>query len=187
MDAARSSPRSSSICTMICSIISFSFCSKFNACSTSWSPSTSLLAAKRTGIPALTAWSSIRCIIAWRHRWTAPLWLFSSQKSCRLGFSWYCATWIAWFISSVIPSFFAAEIGTTGIPSIDSNLLMRTDPPFPRISSIILSASTIGTSSSKSCIVRYRFRSIFVASTIFIMSVGFCLIINSLVTISSLL
>ena len=70
--AVRSNPLSSSICEMICSIISFSFVSRSKAASTLVSPSTSLLAAKRTGIPALFAWSSIKCMMACKHLCTAP-------------------------------------------------------------------------------------------------------------------
>ena len=63
MAAARSMPRSSSICRMICSIISFSFWVSFRALSTCESPSTSLPAAKRAGMPARSVWSSTRCIM----------------------------------------------------------------------------------------------------------------------------
>ena len=107
-----------------------------------------------------------------KQRCTAPLWSFTSQKSCRPGASRYFATCTAWSISSSIPSFFAAEIGTTGMPSISSISFTRTEPPFWRTSSIILSASTIGTSSSISCIVRYKLRSMFVASTMLMMPRG---------------
>ena len=58
------------------------------------------------------------------------------------------------FDNSSTPSFFAAAIGTTGIPRSSSISLILTEPPLPRISSIILSASTIGTFNSISCIVR---------------------------------
>ena len=45
-------------------------------------------------------------------------------------------------------------------------------PPLPWTSSIMLSASTMGLSSSISCIVRYRLRSMFVASTMLMMAFG---------------
>ena len=48
----------------------------------------------------------------------------------------------------------AAEIGTTGMPRASSISFTRMDPPLFRTSSIILSASTIGVSSSMSCMVR---------------------------------
>ena len=73
------------------------------------------------------------------------------------------------------------------MPSMASILLMRTVPPLPRISSIMLSASTIGTSSSISCMVKYKLRSMLVASTMLMMPSGFSPMINCLVTISSLL
>ena len=85
--AVRSKPLSSSICEMICSIISFSFVSRSKAASTLASPSTNLLAAKRNGIPALCAWSSIKCMMACKHLCTAPPSSFSSQKSCLKGAS----------------------------------------------------------------------------------------------------
>ena len=72
------------------------------------------------------------------------------------------------------------------MPSMASILLMRTVPPLPRISSIMFSASTIGVSSSMSCMVRYRFLSMLVASTILMMPVGFSPMMNCRVTISSL-
>ncbi len=55
MAAERSRPLSSSICTMICSIMSFSFCSRSRACVICSSPSMSFVAAKRSGISALVA------------------------------------------------------------------------------------------------------------------------------------
>ena len=50
--AARSRPRSASICKIMCSIVSFSFCVSLSFSSISLSPSIILLAAKRTGICA---------------------------------------------------------------------------------------------------------------------------------------
>ena len=85
-----------------------------------------------------------------------------------------------------MPSPFEAEIGTTGMPSSDSILLMSTDPPLPRISSIMLRASTMGTLSSISCIVRYRPRSMLVASRMLMTPFGFSSRMNSRETISSL-
>ena len=81
----------------------------------------------------------------------------------------------------------AADIGITGIPSIFSMPLISIEPELPTTSSIILSARTIGTSISKSCIVRYMFLSILVASTILIIAFGFSLSTKFLETISSLL
>ena len=69
----------------------------------------------------------------------------------------------------------AAAIGTTGMPS--DSLIFRTsmEPPLARTSSIMFSASTIGTRSSRSCSVRYRLRSMLVASTMLMMPSGFWL------------
>ena len=152
--ALRSNLRSVSICLTICSNISISFWSSFNCSKIKWSPSIAFVAAKRTGICAFSAWSSIKCITAWIQRCTAPLWSSLSQKSCRNGFSWYFAIWSACFTTSSTPSFFAAEIGTTGTPSNDSISLTLIDPWFPTTSSIIFKATTIGMSISNNCIVR---------------------------------
>ena len=80
--ACLSMPLSFSIWIIICSIISFSFWSKWSRSITSWSPSIILLAAKRIGTSFLWAWSSIKCIIEWMPLWTAP-WSSpsASQKS----------------------------------------------------------------------------------------------------------
>ena len=59
------------------------------------------------------------------------------------------------------------------MPSIASISLMLMVPPLPRTSSIIFSASTMGVSSSISCIVKYRLRSMLVASTMLMMPVLF--------------
>ena len=154
--AALSSPRSCSVCIMINSIISFSFVLNFSAFSTSASPSISLSAANLSGISAICAWSSIKCIIACMHLCTAVslLFPFELQKSCLPGHSLYFAICNAWSVSSSIPSFFAADIGITGTPSNCSISLTRILPPFLRTSSIILSATTIGMSSSISCMVK---------------------------------
>ena len=174
---------------MICSIISFSFWLSFNLSSTRLSPSISLEASNLMGISAASAWSSIRCIIAWIHLCTAVCSLVPCeiQKSCLPGHSLYFAICNAWSVSSSIPSFLAAEIGMTGTPSSCSISFTSTLPPFLRTSSIILSATTIGMSSSINCIVKYRFLSILEASIILIIPFGFSSNKNFLVTISSLL
>ena len=53
-----------------------------------------------------------------------------------------------------MPWFLAAEMGTTGTPSMVSSRLTSTEPPLAATSSIMLRAMTIGTSSSISCSVR---------------------------------
>ena len=58
------------------------------------------------------------------------------------------------YTSSSMPSFFAAEMGTTGMPRRSSISLILMEPPLPFTSSIMFSASTMGTSSSMSCMVR---------------------------------
>ena len=50
--------------------------------------------------------------------------------------------------------YYEMDIGTTGTPSIASNVLISTEPPFAVSSSMMLSATTIGISISSSCMVR---------------------------------
>ena len=88
-------------------------------------------------------------------------------------------------ISSDTPSPLAAVMGTTGMPRSSDSFCTSTVPPLARTSSIMFSASTMGTRSVSSCSVRYRFLSILVASTILMMPSGFWFRIKSRVTISS--
>ena len=78
-------------------------------------------------------------------------------------------------------------MATTGTPSICSIRLMSMEPPFPLTSSIMFSATTMGMFISRSCIVRYRFLSMFVASTMLMMARGFSFRTKFRETISSLL
>ena len=172
MAAARSRPRSASIWQMMCSSASFSFWSRSSRSSTSWSPSASLLAANRGGMPARSAWSSMSAMMLCRQRWTAPSCSSGAQKSWRTGGSWNRATCRAWSTSSAVPSFLDAEMGMTGMPSSFSISFTWMVPPLPSTSSIMLRASTMGMPSSMSCIVRYRLRSTFVASTMLTMPRG---------------
>ena len=57
--------------------------------------------------------------------------------------------------------------------------------PLARTSSIMFRATTTGTPSSISCTVRYRLRSMLVASTMLMTALGFCSSKKSLVTTSS--
>ena len=175
-------PVSSSNSLTIWLQVFISFSSSPSACTIIASFSASFVAAKRTGILAEFAWSSIKWIIEWIHLWTA-----SSQKSTLSGNSQYFATLRACSISSSIPWFFAAEIGITGTPSSASKPFISMLPPLSATSSIMFKAITIGIFSSRSCIVKNKFLSIFAASTIFIIPSGFSWSIKSLVTISSLL
>ena len=77
-------------------------------------------------------------------------------------------------------------MGTTGTPSMSSILLMSMAPPFPVISSIMLRATTMGMFISRSCMVRYMFLSMLVASTMFMIAVGLSSRTKFLETISSL-
>ena len=120
------------------------------------SHSTIFVAAKRAGTDACSAYGSMMCAVAWMQRRTAPSGSCScalaGQKSMRPGASSKRATCRAWSISSSTPSFFAAEMGTTGMPSSASSSFTRTVPPFASTSSIMLSASTMGIPSSMICI-----------------------------------
>ena len=88
-------------------------------------------------------------------------------------------------MSSDTPSAVAAQMGTTGTPSVCAIFCTSILPPFPVSSSIMLSARTVGTRSVRSCRVKYRLRSRFVASTMLMIPSGFWLRIKSRVTISS--
>ena len=85
-----------------------------------------------------------------------------------------------------MPSFFDAEMGTTGTPSSCSISFTRMVPPLPSTSSIMFRATTMGTPSSSSCMVKYRLRSTFVASTMLMMPRGRSSSKNCRVTTSSL-
>lgn len=61
---------------------------------------------------------------------------------------------MAWSISSLMPSFFTAEMGTTGMPRACSSSLTRTVPPLARTSSIMFRARTMGMPNSMSCMVK---------------------------------
>jgi hypothetical protein len=89
------------------------------------------------------------------------------------------------FNKSSIPSPVFAEIGTNlTFNALDNPDTSITSPLFLD-SSIILRATTMGTSISISCMLKYRFLSILVASTIFITTSGLSNSMYSLVTTSS--
>ena len=77
-------------------------------------------------------------------------------------------------------------MATTGTPRRCSMRLMSMLPPLAATSSIMFRATTMGTSISRSCMVRYRFRSIFVASRILMIALGFSRMTKFRETISSL-
>lgn len=167
---------------MMCSSISFSFWSRSSCSSMPLSPSISFVAQNRAGMPSRSAWSSIKWTTAWMARCTGEP---ASQKSVTLGRVLARATSCARSMSSATPSFFTALMGTTGMPRAALSFSTSTVPPLARSSSIMLRARTVGTCSSRSWRVRYRLRSIFVASTILMMASGFSWMIKSFVTISS--
>ena len=122
----------------------------------------SFVAQNRAGMPSRSAWSSIKWTTAWMARCTGEP---ASQKSVTLGRVLARATSCARSMSSATPSFFTALMGTTGMPRAALSFSTSTVPPLARSSSIMLRARTVGTCSSRSWRVRYRLRSIFVAST----------------------
>ncbi len=73
--------------------------------------------------------------------------------------------------SSPVP--FSAEISTASQPRRSESLSKYILSPFFSTISIMLTAITIGMPSSISCVERYRFRSRFVPSIIFIIASGF--------------
>ena len=66
----------------------------------------------------------------------------------------------------------SAEISTTGRPIRFSSSCSSISSPLFSSTSVIFSATTIGISTSKSCVVKYKFLSKFVASTILIIQSG---------------
>ena len=74
---------------------------------------------------------------------------------------------IAACAASITPSPFSAEISTTLQPSSRESSEKLILSPFLRTTSIILTAITTGMPSSVSWVVKYRFRSRFVPSTMF--------------------
>ena len=164
---------SSSISTMQCSRSSSSFWLSSSWSSIFLSPSISFEAQNLGGMPARFAWSMMRWTTACIHLCTAES---SEQKSVTTGFVLFRAVSTALSIRSEIPSPFAALTGITGMPSASLIIFTSIVPPLALTSSIMFKASTIGTRSSRSCKVRYRFRSMLVASTMFIMPSGFSFI-----------
>ena len=79
-----------------------------------------------------------------------------------------------------------AEMGTTGTPRLAASRPQSITSPFFSTSSIKFTASTTGRSSSRSCMVRYRFRSRLVASTMSMMASGCSPRMNFRATISSM-
>ena len=74
--------------------------------------------------------------------------------------------------ASTTPVPFNAEISTTGHPSsLDNSLIWILSPFFSTIS-IMLTATTTGIPSSVNCVVKYKFLSRFVPSTIFKIAFG---------------
>ena len=115
------------------------------------SPSMSFVVAKRGGMPARWAWSMMRWTTAWMQRWTG---LSSEQKSQTLGNSFRAAVSMARSRNSAMPSPLTALMGTTGMPSASLSFWTSMVPPLARTSSIMFSASTMGTRSSRSWSVR---------------------------------
>ena len=115
------------------------------------------------------------------HRCTGP----TGQKSITLGKIRSLATRTNCRVSSETPSFLAALMGTTGTPKALDIFWISTEPPLPVSSSIILRATTVGMRSSSSCKVRYKFRSMLVASTMLMIPSGLPPSTKSRVTISS--
>ena len=174
MAAARSRPRSASIWRTMCSSMSFSF----------WSSRSCLqhervaLGQLARGEPHGDARRARRgrptrrhdAVEAAVHR--APC-ASAAQKSWRTGGSWNRATCSAWSIelgdALALRRPRWAPRGCPAAPPARSRGRCRR---WPATSSIMLRANTMGTPSSKSCMVRYRLRSTFVASTMLMMPRG---------------
>ena len=87
--------------------------------------------------------------------------------------------------NSLRPTPLLADIGTTGTLRSFLNAAKFIISPFFSTTSIILNAITMDFCSSKSCVVRYKFLSKFVASTMFIIKSGVSSIKQFLVMTSS--
>ena len=87
-------------------------------------------------------------------------------------FSCSIATRTAACAASVIPVPFSAETVTTSHPNSFDSLAMSILSPALFTTSIMLMAMTTGIPSSRSCVVKYRLRSIFVPSTMFKIASG---------------
>ena len=170
MAAERSSPRSASIWLMMCSSASFSFWSRSSRSSTNRSPSASLLAANRGGIPARSAWSSMSAMM----RVQAPVHGAVVLIGCAEVLAPRAAPGTAPRAARGPPARRCPRSWTPrwerrGCPAASPSRSRRWCRRWPSTSSIMLSASTMGIPSSMSCIVRYRLRSMFVASTMLMM------------------
>ena len=66
-------------------------------------------------------------------------------------------------------------MGTTAQPSASASFFKSILSPFFSTKSIMLTATTVGMFSSRSCVVRERLRSMFVPSTMLMMASGFSL------------
>ena len=99
--------------------------------------------------------------------------------------AWLFATLIASAITSFRPVFFSAEVSMIGQPSFLDSAFTSMLMPFFFRRSHIFKAITTGIPVSISCVVRYRLRSMLVASTKSTMTSGFSFKIKSRVTTSS--
>ncbi len=96
-----------------------------------------------------------------------------SKTVSLLGFTPFFATSTAASISSFRPFPVLAAMGTTGAPRISESLPQSILSPLPSTSSIMFMATTMGIRVSIICMVRYRFLSMLVPSTILITASGF--------------
>ena len=97
-----------------------------------------------------------------------------SEKVCtQTSLLFCCASSTAFCAACCMPVPFKAEMGTTSQPSAFFSCAGSITSPFFWTISIIFTAMTTGIPSSVSCVLRYRFLSMFVPSTIFKITSGF--------------
>ncbi len=144
----------------------FNASSRFSSSRTFSSRSNSLMAYQRRywGLTRSSTDSSIWAMAC------STLPLYTDGASLDTGF-FARATAFAAASSEPVP--LSAEVSTTSQPSASPSFRMSITSPFLRTTSIMLMAMTVGIPSSMSCVVRYRFRSILVPSTMSIMASGF--------------
>ena len=98
------------------------------------------------------------------------------EKTCGLSpFTPSAAARIANSAAARVFSPSRAEISITGHPSFFASFAASSLSPFLRTTSIMFTATTIGSPNSSSCVVRKRLRSRFEPSTMFRMASGFSL------------
>ena len=153
----------SRMCSSRCSAVSLS---SFRSSATFSSRSNTLTAYQRRNCGS-TLFSMLSSI------WASACSTLPPKTAGSLVFLLPFASSIAFSAALRLPSPFRAAVSTISQPSSEASFWVLISSPFLRTRSIILTATTTGMPSSISWVVRYRFLSIFVPSTILIIASGF--------------